>query len=77
MTCPTDKSILIMVERESGAYAELGRIFGKTGIPAMIIDNALPELESSANAILHRMTDGAMQVQFMLHDIRPAGAVTA
>jgi exonuclease SbcC len=52
------------VEREGSAYAELGRIFGKTGIQAMIIDNALPELESSANAILHRMSDGAMQVQF-------------
>jgi DNA repair protein SbcC/Rad50 len=55
---------LAEVERERGAYAELGRIFGKTGIQAMIIDNALPELESSANAILHRMSDGAMQVQF-------------
>jgi DNA repair protein SbcC/Rad50 len=55
---------LVAIEREGGAYAELGRIFGKTGIQAMIIDNALPELESSANAILHRMSDGAMQVQF-------------
>ena len=55
---------LAVLEREGGAYAELGRIFGKTGIQAMIIDNALPELESSANAILHRMSDGAMQVQF-------------
>jgi exonuclease SbcC len=58
------RTALAEVEREDGAYAELGRIFGKSGIQAMIIDNALPELESSANAILHRMSDGAMQVQF-------------
>jgi DNA repair protein SbcC/Rad50 len=55
---------LAALEREGGAYAELGRIFGKSGIQAMIIDNVLPELESSANALLHHMSDGAMQVQF-------------
>jgi exonuclease SbcC len=58
------RAALAKVEREGGAYAELGRIFGKSGIQAMIIDNALPELETHANAILHRMSDGAMQVQF-------------
>jgi exonuclease SbcC len=55
---------LAALERESGAYTELGRMFGKTGIQAMVIDNALPELETSANALLGRMSDGTMQVQF-------------
>ena len=58
------RAALAAVEHEGGAYAELGRIFGKSGIQAMIIDNVLPELESSANALLHHMSDGAMQVQF-------------
>ena len=58
------------LEREGDGYAELARIFGKVGIQAMIIDNALPELESRANDILTRMSDGTMQIRF---DTQKAG----
>ncbi len=55
---------LAAAEQEADAYAELGRLFGKAGIQAMLIDNALPELEQGANRILARMSDSGMQVQF-------------
>lgn len=38
--------------------------FGKNGVPAMIIENVLPELEFTANQLLARMTNGRMNVRF-------------
>jgi exonuclease SbcC len=43
---------------------ELRQAFGKNGVPAMIIESVLPELESSANALLSRMTNGRMRMGF-------------
>ena len=42
---------------------ELREAFGKRGVPAMIIETAVPELEASANELLNRMTDGRMHVR--------------
>jgi len=55
---------LAALESGGDAHAELSRAFGKAGIQAMIIDNALPELEDGANRILARMSDNGMQVRF-------------
>jgi len=44
-------------------YEELREAFGKRGVPAMIIETAVPELEASANELLGRMTDGRMNVR--------------
>ncbi len=52
------------VAEEKGIYEELRLAFGKKGLQAMIIDVALPEIEDEANALLARMTDGRMHVQF-------------
>lgn len=38
--------------------------FGRTGVPAMIIEAAVPEIEENANALLGRMTSGRMTVAF-------------
>ncbi len=38
--------------------------FGKNGVPAMIVESALPELENMANELLGRMTDGRLHVRF-------------
>lgn len=43
---------------------ELRQAFGKNGVPAMIIEAVLPELEASANQLLGRMTNGRMNVRF-------------
>jgi exonuclease SbcC len=48
---------------ERGIYDELKVAFGKKGIPAMIIESAIPELEDSANRLLGRMTDGRMTLR--------------
>jgi DNA repair protein SbcC/Rad50 len=41
----------------------LSKAFGRNGIQALIIENALPEIENEANAILARMSDNALQLQ--------------
>ena len=52
------------VESEQVIYQELRYAFGKNGVPAMIIEAAIPELETAANDLLSRMTDGRMNVRF-------------
>ena len=43
-------------------YAELVAAFGKKGVQALIIENAVPEIQEEANRLLARMTDNAMQI---------------
>jgi len=45
-------------------YTELREAFGVNGIPAMIIEHALPELERDANRILQQLTRGRMHIRF-------------
>ncbi len=47
---------------ERGLYGDLVQMFGKNGIQAIIIENAIPELEEEANRILARVTDNAMHL---------------
>jgi exonuclease SbcC len=49
---------------ERGIYEELRDAFGKKGVPALMIEAAVPEIEASANALLGRMTSGRMHVRF-------------
>ncbi len=44
-------------------YNELRAAFGKNGLPALIIETALPELEAEACDLLARMTDGRMSLR--------------
>jgi exonuclease SbcC len=46
-----------------GVYEELRDAFGKRGVPAMIIETVVPELERSATELLHRLTEGRMNVR--------------
>jgi exonuclease SbcC len=45
-------------------YQELQSAFGKKGVPAMLIEAAIPELEMLANDLLARMSDGRMHLRF-------------
>jgi exonuclease SbcC len=45
-------------------YAKLEEAFGKNGIPAMLIEQALPQIQEHANRLLDRLTNGAMSIQF-------------
>jgi len=42
----------------------LDKAFGKDGIPALLIEQALPEIELRANEILDRLSAGGMSVRF-------------
>ncbi len=49
---------------EQGLYEELGRAFGKKGVPAMVIEAAIPEIEEEANRLITSMTDHRMHISF-------------
>ncbi len=57
-------------ERESLAlkisrYRKLERAFGKNGVPALLIEQALPEIEEKANTLLDRLSNGQMSIRFV------------
>jgi len=43
---------------------QVQKAFGKDGVPAMLIEQAIPELEDQANDILSRLSDHTMSVSF-------------
>ena len=43
----------------------LERAFGKDGVPALLIEQALPEIEETANSLLSRLTNGRMNFNFV------------
>lgn len=53
----------VLVEKEA-IYDELRTAFGVRGVPAMIIEAAVPEIEAEANRLLSRMTEGRMHLRF-------------
>lgn len=55
---------LAALRKEQALHEELRLAFSKNGVPAMIIESVLPELEVAANALLGRMTNGRMSVRF-------------
>lgn len=44
---------------------QLERAFGKDGVPALLIEQALPEIEETTNDLLSRLTNGRMSFSFM------------
>ena len=46
-------------------YKQLERAFGKDGVPALLIEQALPQIEAKANDILDRLSGGDMSVRFV------------
>jgi exonuclease SbcC len=52
------------LSKDAVRWQTLSRAFGRDGVPAMIIDCAVPELESIANDILGQMTRGKNSLFF-------------
>jgi len=48
-----------------GKYQQLERAFGKDGVPALLIESALPQIEIKANEIIDRLSAGSMSVRFI------------
>ena len=66
----TQRKQEIEAEREDYAkqisdYRQLERAFGKDGVPAMLIEQALPQIESKANEVLERLSGGSMSIRFI------------
>ncbi|MCF2970482.1 SMC family ATPase [Synechococcus sp. Nb3U1] len=56
---------LQQARRQQQVYQELANAYGRNGIPALIIENVLPELEAQANQILSRLTQHRLHLQFI------------
>jgi exonuclease SbcC len=54
------ESALSVCKEDESLYSELAKYFGKRGIQALIIEETLPEIETEANLLLGKMTDGRM-----------------
>jgi len=46
-------------------YRQLEGAFGKDGVPALLIEQALPNIEAKANQILDRLSGGGMSIRFL------------
>ncbi|MEM6446958.1 MAG: SMC family ATPase [Cyanobacteria bacterium P01_D01_bin.123] len=51
--------------RQVHVYQELARAYGHNGIPASIVERALPELEAEANRILGQLTHNQLHLHFV------------
>jgi exonuclease SbcC len=55
----------LALRNQVGQYRQLERAFGKDGVPALLIEQALPQIESKANEVLDRLSQGTMAVRFV------------
>ncbi len=61
---------------EQSVYADLTTAFGRSGVPAMLIDAAVPHIETEANHLLGRMTDNRLAVKLETQRTSLGGHVT-
>ncbi|HVN54502.1 MAG TPA: SMC family ATPase [Anaerolineaceae bacterium] len=52
------------LNRQIARHKTLERAFSKDGVPALLIEQALPEIEGQANEFLDRLSSGMMSVSF-------------
>ncbi|MGB8980710.1 MAG: SMC family ATPase [Anaerolineales bacterium] len=53
------------LQKQIARHRTLERAFGKDGVPALLIEQALPQIEEKANELLDRLSDGQMSVRFV------------
>ncbi len=53
------------IARQIARFKILERACSKDGVPALLIEQALPEIETQTNEILDRLSSGAMSVRFV------------
>ena len=53
------------IARQVARLRQLERAFGKDGVPALLIEQALPQIEEKANELLDRLSGGSMSVRFV------------
>lgn len=60
---------------DAQAFKELTAAFGRNGIQAILIENAIPEIEEDANRLLTRMTDNRMHVRLATQKEKKTGGI--
>ncbi len=50
---------------EISRHKQLEKAFGKDGVPALLIEQAIPQIEEKANELLDRLSNGSMSVRFI------------
>ena len=58
----------IELQRKVAQHKTLERAFGKDGVPALLIEQALPEIEDKANELLDKLTDSRMFIEFVTQE---------
>ena len=53
------------LQRQIARHKTLERAFGKDGVPALLIEQSLPQIEMKANDLLDRLSDGQMSIRFV------------
>jgi len=56
------------LQKQIAQHKTLERAFGKDGVPALLIEQALPQIESKANELLDRLSDGQMSMEFITQE---------
>jgi exonuclease SbcC len=65
-----------LLQNDLDELTNLAEAFGKKGIQAVIIENAIPEIEAEANRILARLTEGKMHVALITQAKTRAGGLS-
>jgi len=52
------------LQQKIARHKTLERAFSKDGVPALLIEQALPQIETRANELLDRLSDGQMSIRF-------------
>ncbi|MCC6299028.1 MAG: SMC family ATPase [Anaerolineales bacterium] len=53
------------LQKQIARHRTLEQAFGKNGVPALLIEQALPQIEEKANELLDRLSDGNMSIRFV------------
>jgi exonuclease SbcC len=56
------------LNRGIARHKSLERAFGRDGVPALLIEQSLPQIETKANDLLERLSNGQMSVRFVTQE---------
>lgn len=70
-----EQALLNDLNEDKAVFEEIKVAFSKNGIPTMVIEAAVPELEDATNHLLRRMTDGRLVVRFDTQREKKSGGV--
>ena len=69
------EKLLSRAVKEESIYQDLAQAFGKRGVQALLIESALPEIETEANQLLSHMTDNRMHIKMETQRGTKSGSV--